>query len=101
MEIPGRDAILSVITDIWWPRIHREVIDQARLCEQCRQSGKNLKCILKQSQTGKLPEAKEQNEDIALDFAGPFQNAKKGKKYLLVSIDHFSGWPEEKFLHRS
>ena len=32
---------------------------------------------------------KEQNEEIALDFVGPFQNAREGKKYLLVSIDHF------------
>ena len=76
---PGRDAMLPMIEDIWWPRIHREVIDQARLCEQCLESGKNLKYMLKQKQIGKIPEAKEQNEEVALDFAGPFQNAKKKK----------------------
>ena len=91
--------MLAMIVDIWWSRIHREVVDQARLCEQCLQSGKNLKYVLKQKQIVKLPEVKEQNEEIALDFAGPFQNAKKGKNYLLVSIDHFSGWPDAKFLH--
>ena len=89
-----------MIADFWWPRIHREVVDQARLCDQCLQSGKNLKCMLTQKQVGKLFEASEQNEEVALDFAGPFQNAKKGKKYLLVSIDHYSGWPEAKCLHR-
>ena len=41
----GRDAMLGMITDIWRPRIHREVLDQSRLCEQCLQSGKNLKCM--------------------------------------------------------
>ena len=96
---PGRDAMLAMIEDIWWPRFHREVIDQARLCEQCLQSGKNLKYILKQKQEGKLPEAKEQNDEVALDFAGPFQNAEKGKNCLLVSVDRFSGWPDAKFLH--
>ena len=75
------------------------MIDLARLCEQCLQEGKNLKCILKQKQEGKLPEVKQMNEEIALDFAGSFQNAKKGRKYLLVSIDHFSGWPDAKLLH--
>ena len=75
---PGRDAMLSMITDIWWLRIHGEVIDQARLCNNAS-SDENSKCILKQTQTEKLPEANEQNEEIALDFAGPFQNAKKGK----------------------
>ena len=95
---PGRDAMLAMIGDIWWPRIHREVIDQARLCEQCLQSDMNLKCIQSQKVFGKIPEVKEQNEEIALDFAGPFQNAREGKKYLLVSIDHFSAWSDAKFL---
>ena len=36
-------AMLAMEVDIWWPRIQREVIDQARLCEQCLQPGKNLK----------------------------------------------------------
>ena len=45
---PGRD-VLAMIEDIWWPRIHREVIDQARLCEQCLEAGKNLKYMLKQN----------------------------------------------------
>ena len=56
------------------------MIDQARLREQCLQAGKNLKCILKQKQVGKLPKVNEMNEEVALDFAGPFQNAKQGKK---------------------
>ena len=47
---------------------------------------------------GKIPKTKQQNEEIALDFAGPFQNAREGNKYLMVSIDHFSGWPDAKFL---
>ena len=89
---PGRESMLAMIEDIWWPQIHREVIDQARLCKQCLESVKNLKCISRQKQIGKLPEVKQ------LD---PFQNAKKGKTYILVSIDHFSSWPEARCLHRS
>ena len=77
--------MLSMIEDIKWLRIHREVIDQARLCEQCLQSGKNLKYELNQKQIGKLPEVKEQNEEVRLDFAGPFQNAKEMKN-VPVSI---------------
>ena len=73
---PGRDSRLAAIEDTWWPRIHREVIDQARLCEQCLQPGKNLKCMLRQNLFEKLAEAKQQKEEVALDFARPFQNAK-------------------------
>ena len=61
---PGRDAMLGMITDIWWPRIHRELLDQARLCEQCLQSGMNLKCMLKQGHIGKITEANEQNQEV-------------------------------------
>ena len=48
---PGRDSMLAMIEDIWWSRINREIIDQARLCEQCLESGKNLKCILGQNRS--------------------------------------------------
>ena len=37
---------------------------------------------------------------IAIDFAGPFQNAISARKYLLVSIDHHSGWPDAKFFRK-
>ena len=40
----------------------------------------------------------EPNEEISIDFAGPFQNAHKQKKYLLVSVDNHSGWPQAMFL---
>ena len=75
------------------------MIDQARLCcDQCLEAGKNLNCIQNQKDLGKIPKPKQQNEEIALDFAGPFQNAREGNKYLLLSIDHFSVWPDAKFL---
>ena len=56
---PGRDARLAMIEDVWWPRIHRELIDQAPLSgEECLETGRNLKYMLKQKQTGKRPGAK-------------------------------------------
>ena len=39
-------------------------------------------------------------QEIAIDFAGQFQNAPKAKQYLLVSIDHLTGWSEAKFLRK-
>ena len=29
----------------------------------------------------------------------PSKTLKKGKNFLLVSVDHFSGWPDAKLLH--
>ena len=50
---PRRDSMLSMVADIWWPLIHREVVDQARLCGQCLQSGKDLKCMLRPKKTSR------------------------------------------------
>ena len=55
---PGRDPMLAMVSDIWLLNIHREVIDQSRLCDQCLEAGTNSKCILKRNQVGSLPEVK-------------------------------------------
>ena len=59
---------------------------------------KNVKCLKAQNEYGKLPIAEKPNDEISIDFAGPFLNAKKNKMYLFVSIDHISGWSEVLFL---
>ena len=97
---PGRDVMLRNVADIWWPKTHREVVNTARYCEECNAAGKNVKVLQKQSEFGKIPESLESNEETASDFAGPFQNAKHGKQYLLVSLDKFTAWPDVLFLHR-
>ena len=71
----GRDAILKEAADVWWPRIHREIVEKAQKCTEFLKAGKNLKCIKSKNEFGKLPETNEPTEEISLDFAGPFQNA--------------------------
>ena len=94
----GRDAMLREASDVWWPRIHREIVEKARNCNECRLTGKPLKCMKTQNEFGKLPAANQPNEEISLDFAGPFHNANIKKKYLLVSVDNYSAWPDALFL---
>ena len=94
----GRDAMLRDASDVWWSRFNREIVEKARNCNECRLTGKNLKCMKAQNEIGKLPVANSPNEEISLDFAGPFHNAHVKKKYLLVSVDNHSGWPHALFL---
>ena len=42
---------------------------------------------------GKIPEPKEPNESVQLDFWGPINYLKESKKYVLVAVDRFSRWP--------
>ena len=97
---PRRDTMLATVSNVWWPRLHREVVNLAKTCPQCQNAGKNIKPLLTQKQVGKLPTVSELNQEIAIDFAGPFKNAPAAKQYLLVSIDHLSGWPKAKFLRK-
>ena len=94
---PGKDSMMATVSNVWSPRLHREVVSLTQTCKQCQQAGKNIKPLLRQNQVGKLPKCTEVTQEIAIDFAGPFQNASQAKKYLLVSTDHFSGCPEAKF----
>ena len=61
----GRDAILREASDVWWPRIHREIVEKARNCNDSRLTGKNLKCMKAQNEFGKLPAANQSNEKIS------------------------------------
>ena len=97
----GRDAMIREASGMWWSRIQREIVEKARNCSECQEAGKNFKCVNSQKEFGKLPEAKNPNDEISLNFAGPFQNAYKQKKYLLVSEDNNSGWPAAMLLPNS
>ena len=37
---PGRDEMLRFVSEIWWPKIHREVINIAKVCKACGETGK-------------------------------------------------------------
>ena len=76
----GRDAMLREAADMWWLRIHKEINEKANNCPECTRAGKNKKCLKSQKELGTLPKAEKPSEEISLDFAGPFQNATKGKK---------------------
>ena len=93
----GRDSMLATLSNVWWPRLHREV-GIAKASQQFQVAGKNIKPLLRKNQIGKLPKCVKKIQTIVIDFAGPFQNPNKANKYLIVSIDHFRGWPEAKFL---
>ena len=92
--------MLQAVADIWWPQIHREIVLLAQTCNQCEDSGKNLKTIKSQSNFGKLTAAEAFNDELVLDFAGPFKIAPKNKQYLLVAIDHKIGGPSASFANR-
>ena len=49
----GRDSMLREASDIWSPKIHREIVGKAQNCQDCQRTGKSLKCIKTQNKFGK------------------------------------------------
>ena len=75
----------------FWPHFRAEVEDFCRRCKECQRSkAKNT--------TDRAPlqhlAATRPLEIIAIDMMGPLPSSASGNLYIIVSVDHFSGWTE-------
>ena len=95
---PGRDQMLRQISDILWPKSDWEITLLTKTCHEFQEAGKSMKPILKEKHFRKIPVSDKINDEIAIDFAGSFKLARISKRYIIVSVDSKSGWPDAKLL---
>ena len=55
---------------VWWPRMHRDIINKSETCTECTAYGKNVKTLKPKSEWDKIPDPTEPNEEVQIDFAG-------------------------------
>ena len=89
----GKSNMFAAVKDIRYPYIHRNIASMAENCQECILVGKNLKPMCSKRNLGKIPEPKESNEAIQLNFWGPMNDLQESKKYVKVAVDRFSKWP--------
>ena len=89
----GKRNMFEAARDVWYPYMYRSLAAKATYCQQCTEAGKNLKPLLPKGDMGKVPEPREPNECLQLDFWGPINYLNESKKYVLVATDRFSRWP--------
>ena len=77
---PGRDTMPATVSNVWWPRLHREVVGIAQPCQQCETAGKNNKPVLGQSQEGKSPVSTEKNQQNSYGLCRAISKRDKRKK---------------------
>ena len=94
----GRDVMLREASDVWWPRIHAEIVEKAKNYAVCQKAGRNFKYIKSQKECGKTPEAKNPKRQIFARFGRTISKSLQTKNYLLVSVDNNSGWPDAMIL---
>ena len=73
--------------------MYRNLAVKATYCQQCTDAGKNLKTLLPKGDVGKVPEPREPNEYLQLDFCGPISYLNETRVFFLVATDRFSRWP--------
>jgi transposase InsO family protein len=75
----------------FWPSMNRDIEMYIKQCESCTKfkAGRQPRAPL-----GELPETYAPFELVSIDICGPYPETKKGNRYLLTFIDHFSRYPE-------
>ena len=43
---PGQEAMLEVSSYLWWPHMHKDIVNLAEECRSCTRYGKNAKYII-------------------------------------------------------
>ena len=60
----GKKSMLATVSNVWWPKVNREIVANAKNCPQCSEAGKNTKSGLWQKLDGKLPTARETTKKL-------------------------------------
>ena len=89
----GQLAMVDAEQYIWWPRMHRDIVQLSKYCPQCTKFGKNLKANASFNSTKPLPLLSGPNEELQLDYAGPLLDSYGNSIYILVAIDRYSKYP--------
>ena len=66
----GKSSMYDAAKAIWYPYMFRSLAKIAGNCQECTLTGKNLKNMCSKGDIGKIPEPKEPNESVQLDFWG-------------------------------
>ena len=93
---PGQEAVLEVSNYMWWPHMHKDIVNMAEECRSCTRYGKNAKYLIPKNSAKPLPLLSQPGQELQLDYAGPLEDHKGKKIYLLVAIDRYSKFPSVK-----
>jgi transposase InsO family protein len=83
-----KTTIQFITERFWWPNCFRQIANYVRTCDGCQRSGP----IPKYRSTLHLP-ISGLFHTFSLDFAGPFPRTTLGNAWILVAVEHLSGWP--------
>ena len=76
--------------------MNKDIVNLTEECRSCTRYGKNVKYLISKNAPNPLSLLTQPGQEVQLDYAGPIENRKGKKIYLLVAIDRFSKFPSVK-----
>src|SRR5205823_10317108 len=88
----GIDATYNKIAErYYWREMYKDTKEYVKFCNNCQRRGqKGEKSYLNPIEVG------EPFERIGIDFVGPLEKTRRGNRYILVTTDYLTKWPEAK-----
>ena len=80
----GQLAMVDAAQYIWWPRLHRDIVQLCKDCPQNTKFGKNLKANTSFNSTKPLPLLSGPNEELQLNYGGPLLDSVGNNIYIFV-----------------
>ena len=77
-----------ILDRFWWPDVHRDIHLYVRSCHDCQV----MKPIPAYHSTLHIP-LTHLFDVFSIDFAGPLPKTKNGNQYVLIEVEHLTGWP--------
>src|SRR5437660_12277836 len=88
----GIDATYNKIAErYYWKRMYEDTKEYVKFCNNCQRRGqKGGKSYLNPIEVG------DPFERIGIDFVGPLEKTRRGNRYILMTTDYLTKWPEAK-----
>src|SRR6266540_2377815 len=90
----GLEATLSKLKErYYWPKMKDDIKSYIQTCDQCQRRGK----ITDENELHSI-KIKEPFYQWGIDIVGPLTETSRGNKYIVVTIDYFTKYPEARAL---
>ena len=61
---PGQEAMLEVSNYLWWPHMHKDIVNMAEECRSCTRYGKNAKYLIPKNSAKPLPLLSQPDQEL-------------------------------------
>ena len=88
----GRDKTTQrILRRFYWPTLYKDVAEYCRSCSECQKAGSRG---VRRAPLVPLPIMGEPFERMAMDIVGPLPHSRAGHKYILVTCDYATRYPD-------